>query len=193
VIERPFRDLPLGPIGPAVAVRSTTVVFLEPLLVLAAEIDFKHDALDLATAVPQVGFDFPIGTKKIGIVLQLAPARYAGVESLAVVTAAVSCLVIRLRPVGLEHAQAARTRTINIRIDEERRTLIDRAAEAAGKDRTQFVLDAATREATTVLLDQRYFQLDTEAFAKFNAALDASPAENPRLRELLSRKAPWER
>ena len=70
---------------------------------------------------------------------------------------------------------------------------LDRAAEAAGKDRTQFVLDAATREATTVLLDQRYFQLDTDAFAKFNAALDASPAENPRLRELLSRKAPWER
>ncbi len=65
---------------------------------------------------------------------------------------------------------AARTRTINIRIEEERRTLIDRAAEAAGKDRTQFVLDAATREATTVL--------------------HASPAENPRLRELLSRKAP---
>ena len=87
----------------------------------------------------------------------------------------------------------ARTRTINIRIEEERRTLIDRAAEAAGKDRTQFVLDAATREATTVLLDQRYFQLDTDAFAKFNAALDASPAENPRLRALLSRKAPWER
>ena len=29
---------------------------------------------------------------------------------------------------------AARTRTINIRIEEERRTLIDRAAEAAGKD-----------------------------------------------------------
>ena len=88
---------------------------------------------------------------------------------------------------------AARTRTINIRIEEERRTLIDRAAEAAGKDRTQFVLDAATREATTVLLDQRYFPLDSDAFAKFNAALDASPAENPRLRALLSRKAPWER
>jgi uncharacterized protein (DUF1778 family) len=68
-------------------------------------------------------------------------------------------------------ATAARTRTINIRIEEARRTLIDRAAEAAGKDRTQFVLDAATREATTVLLDQRYFQLDTAAFAKFNAAL----------------------
>jgi len=91
------------------------------------------------------------------------------------------------------NATVARTRTINIRIEEERRTLIDRAAKAAGKDRTQFLLDAATREATTILLDQRYFQLDPDAFAKFNAALDAPPAENPRLRELLSRKAPWER
>ncbi|MEQ1759222.1 MAG: DUF1778 domain-containing protein [Vicinamibacterales bacterium] len=90
-------------------------------------------------------------------------------------------------------APAARTRTINLRIEDERRALIDRAAEAVGKDRTQFVLDAATREATTVLLDQRYFQLDTDAFARFNAALDASPAENPRLRKLLSRKAPWAR
>jgi uncharacterized protein (DUF1778 family) len=90
-------------------------------------------------------------------------------------------------------ANAARTRTINIRIEEERRTLIDRAAEAAGKDRTQFVLDAATREATTVLLDQQYFRLDTDAFATFNATLDAPPAKNPRLRKLLSRKAPWER
>jgi uncharacterized protein (DUF1778 family) len=54
-------------------------------------------------------------------------------------------------------ATAARTRTINIRIEEERRTLIDRAAPAAGKDLTQFVLDAATREGITVLLDQQYF------------------------------------
>jgi uncharacterized protein (DUF1778 family) len=90
-------------------------------------------------------------------------------------------------------ATARRARTINLRIEDERRALIDRAAEAAGKDRTQFVLDAATREATTVLLDQRYFQLDTDAFAKFTAALDTSPADNPRLRTLLTKKAAWER
>lgn len=90
-------------------------------------------------------------------------------------------------------ARGARTRTINIRIDEERRALIDRAAQAAGKDRTQFVLDAATHDAIAVLLDQQYFQLDTETFAKFNQALVPSPTENPRLRELLARKAPWER
>lgn len=31
------------------------------------------------------------------------------------------------------------------------RSLIDRAAEALGKDRTEFMLDAATREAQSVL------------------------------------------
>ena len=50
-------------------------------------------------------------------------------------------------------AITTRTRTINLRIGDERRALIDRAAEATGKDRTEFMLDAATREATTVLLD----------------------------------------
>ena len=88
---------------------------------------------------------------------------------------------------------ASRTRTINLRITDDRRALIDRAAEAAGKDRTEFMLDAATREATSVLLDQRYFQLDPEAVAKFTAALDATPADNPRLRQLLAKKVPWEK
>ena len=36
----------------------------------------------------------------------------------------------------------ARTRVINLRTDEARRALIDRAAEALGKDRTEFMLDA---------------------------------------------------
>lgn len=89
-------------------------------------------------------------------------------------------------------ATAVRTRTINLRIADDRRALIDRAAEAAGKDRTEFMLEAATREATSVLLDQQYFQLDPDAFAKFITVLDATPVENPRLRELLTRKAPWE-
>lgn len=94
---------------------------------------------------------------------------------------------------GRMPATATRTRTINIRIEDKRRALIDRAAEATGKDRTQFVLDAATREAESVLLDQRFFQLDEKAFAKFSAALDAPPQDNPRLRELLRTRAPWER
>jgi uncharacterized protein (DUF1778 family) len=90
-------------------------------------------------------------------------------------------------------AAATRTKTINIRIEDKRRSLIDRAAAASGKDRTQFMLDAATREAESVLIDQRFFQLDAKAFARFSAALDAPTRDNPRLRALLRSRAPWDR
>jgi uncharacterized protein (DUF1778 family) len=90
-------------------------------------------------------------------------------------------------------ATATRTRTINLRTDDARRSLIDRAAEALGKGRTEFMLDAATREAESVLLDRRYFQLDEKTFAQFVAVLDAPPTKNVRLRKLLSKRAPWER
>lgn len=88
---------------------------------------------------------------------------------------------------------ATRSTVINLRADEPRRALIDRAAEAAGKNRSEFMLDAATREAMSVLLDRRFFQLDARTFKRFAAALDAPPADNPRLRARLATKAPWER
>jgi uncharacterized protein (DUF1778 family) len=88
---------------------------------------------------------------------------------------------------------APRSTVINLRADEPRRSLIDRAAEAVGKNRSEFMLDAATREATMVLLDRRFFQLDARTFKRFTAALDAPPTDNPRLRKLLATRAPWER
>jgi uncharacterized protein (DUF1778 family) len=89
--------------------------------------------------------------------------------------------------------RGARTAVINLRADKNRRDLIDRAAEAVGKNRSEFMLEAATREATAVLLDRRFFQLDGPAFKQFAAALDGVPSHNPRLRKLLLKKAPWER
>jgi uncharacterized protein (DUF1778 family) len=86
-----------------------------------------------------------------------------------------------------------RTKVINLRTDEARRALIDRAAEALGKDRTEFMLDAATREAQSVLLDRRVFQLDDAAFRRFTRILDAPPTANSRLRKLLAKRAPWDR
>ena len=87
----------------------------------------------------------------------------------------------------------ARGIAFNLRADARTRSLIDRAAASVGKNRSEFMLDAATREATTVLLDRRFFQLDARAFKRFAAALDAVPSDNPRLRKLLAKKAPWER
>lgn len=91
-------------------------------------------------------------------------------------------------------ATAARERiSIKLHTDATSRDLIDRAAEALGRNRSEFVLEAARREATAVLLDQRLFLLENQAFRRFTAALDAPPAENPRLRRLLHTRAPWER
>ena len=87
----------------------------------------------------------------------------------------------------------ARGVTINLRADQTKRTLIDRAAKRVGKNRSEFMLDAACRQATEVLLDQRLFLLDEKTYKRFTDALDAPPAENKRLKRLVMSKAPWER
>jgi uncharacterized protein (DUF1778 family) len=82
---------------------------------------------------------------------------------------------------------------INLRAHRRQRALIDRAAEAVGKNRSDFMLDGACREADAVLLDRRFFLLDDKSYRRFIAALDKPPADNPRLRRLLASKAPWDR
>jgi uncharacterized protein (DUF1778 family) len=83
--------------------------------------------------------------------------------------------------------------TINLRANQRQRTVIDRAAQTLGKNRSDFMLEAACRAADAVLLDRRLFLLDEAAYKRFAAALDKRPADNPRLRRLLASKAPWER
>jgi uncharacterized protein (DUF1778 family) len=88
--------------------------------------------------------------------------------------------------------RGARGVTINLRADPTKRALIDRAAQRVGKNRSEFLLVAACRQATEVLLDQRLFLLDEKAYKRFTDALDAPPAENKRLKRLMMSKAPWE-
>ena len=87
---------------------------------------------------------------------------------------------------------ATRAVTLNIRAEPRRRDLIDRAAEAVGKTRSDFMLEAACREAEAVLLDRRYFTLDDAQFNAFLERLDR-PSPSDGLAELLKTKAPWEK
>ena len=87
----------------------------------------------------------------------------------------------------------ARSETINLRASHRQKMLIDRAAEALGRSRSDFMLETACREAQSVLLDRLYFELPKDAFKRFTAMLDQPPADNPKLRKLLSKKAPWDR
>jgi uncharacterized protein (DUF1778 family) len=89
-------------------------------------------------------------------------------------------------------ARGARGVTINLRADHAKRALIDRAAQRVGKNRSEFMLEAACRQATEVLLDQRLFMLDEKAYKRFTKALDAPPSENKRLRRLMTSRAPWD-
>ena len=87
----------------------------------------------------------------------------------------------------------ARGETINLRASQKQKVLIDRAAEALGRSRSDFMLETACREAKSVLLDRRYFALSEDAWKRFMTMLDKSPRNNPRLRRLLQTKAPWAR
>jgi uncharacterized protein (DUF1778 family) len=90
------------------------------------------------------------------------------------------------------HEASGRGETINLRASRKQKALIDRAAEALGRSRSDFMLDTVCREAEAVLLDRRYFTLSPEAFRKFSAMLDKPPKDNPKLRRLLERRPPWE-
>jgi uncharacterized protein (DUF1778 family) len=83
--------------------------------------------------------------------------------------------------------------TLNLRIKPELRLLIDRAASASGRNRTDFVLSAARRAAEETLLDRTNFAFDTKTYAEFLARLDAPPRPNARLRRTLQSIAPWEK
>jgi uncharacterized protein (DUF1778 family) len=86
-----------------------------------------------------------------------------------------------------------RSQNINLRVTRGQKALIDRAATALRRNRSDFMLETACREAEAVLLDRRYFSLPAEDFKRFMAMLDRPPAANPKLRRLLRSAAPWER
>ena len=88
--------------------------------------------------------------------------------------------------------EGAKRDTLNLRIRPEVRGLIDRAAELVGKNRTDFVLDAARRAAEDALMERTVFAFNAKAYRVFVARLDAPPKPNRRLRKSLQTLAPWE-
>jgi uncharacterized protein (DUF1778 family) len=89
--------------------------------------------------------------------------------------------------------EAGKRDTLNLRIKPELRGLIDRAAEVSGKNRTEFVLNAARQAAEDALMDRTAFVVGSKAYAEFLHRLDAPPLPNARLRRSLETPAPWEK
>lgn len=85
-----------------------------------------------------------------------------------------------------------RDAAINLRALPEQRDLIDHAASLLGKNRSDFMLEAACDRAQAIVLDQIHFTLDADKFQLFLELLDAPPNPNPGLERLFALKAPWD-
>lgn len=86
-------------------------------------------------------------------------------------------------------ATVEKQKVVNLRIDEIRRNLIDEAAKIQGKSRTEFMVEAAYKEAEATILDQKIFILD-EADYQYLSRTDHKP--DPKLVKLFKSKSPWE-
>lgn len=84
-----------------------------------------------------------------------------------------------------------RDAAINLRAKTEQRDLIDQAAAMLGKNRSDFMLEAACDRAQSILLDQVFFKLDAGRFKTFLQRLDAPSAPNEGLARLMDVQAPW--
>ena len=81
---------------------------------------------------------------------------------------------------------------INLRVSPQDRRLIDRAAMMAGKNRSEFMLNAARLAAEEVLLDKVLFRVDIKVFDELVAYLDKPPAANAGLRKVMRTTPPWQ-
>jgi uncharacterized protein (DUF1778 family) len=84
------------------------------------------------------------------------------------------------------------TKAVNLRVRTDTRALIDRAAQALGRSRSDFMIEAARRAAEEAILDQTVITTDPESYNRFLAQLDRPPQTNEKLRKLMQTPAPWE-
>ena len=83
-------------------------------------------------------------------------------------------------------------KAVNLRVREDTRALIDKAASIQGRSRTDFMIEASRRAAEEAILDQQVIMVDRESYDHFLAVLERPPETNEKLRKLLRTKAPWD-
>ncbi len=79
---------------------------------------------------------------------------------------------------------------INLRVQEDVRDLIDRAARSHRKSRSEFMIDASRRAAEDALLDQTLVRVDAEAYAHYLEVLD-QPPNSDGFKKLMAAPKPW--
>ncbi len=79
-----------------------------------------------------------------------------------------------------------RTEKLDLRLSRTAKQTLETAATVARKSVSEFILDAALREAEEQLADRRVFSLDRKRWDAFVAALDAQPRRHTRLERLFN-------
>jgi len=83
------------------------------------------------------------------------------------------------------------THAVNLRVRSDIRALIDRAAKAQGKTRSDFMIDAARRAAEESLLDQALVRVDQKTYDYFVEVLDRPPGGDG-FERLMAAALPWD-
>lgn len=85
-----------------------------------------------------------------------------------------------------------RSEKLDLRLTPTAKQTLQRAAEAAQRSVSEFVLESALASAAETLADRRVFALDPERWQAFVAALDAPPQRHPRMQRLLQEPSVFE-
>lgn len=89
-------------------------------------------------------------------------------------------------------SESSSLHAVNLRVRTETRALIDRAAMALGRSRSDFMIEAARRAAEEAILDQTIIMVNSEKFGAFLEILDRPARPNDKLIKSMHTPAPWE-
>ncbi len=88
--------------------------------------------------------------------------------------------------------QTSRSEKLDLRLTPQAKRTLYKAASAAGRSVSEFVLESALARAEETLADRRHFGLDAERWEPFMAALEAPPREIPELERLMRERSIFE-
>lgn len=87
---------------------------------------------------------------------------------------------------------SVRSARLGLRATPTQEAVLRRAAEAAHKSLTDFILEAAYQAAEQTLLDQRLFMVSGSQYQAVLGMLDRPESDNPGLADLFSRPPVWD-
>lgn len=93
---------------------------------------------------------------------------------------------------AITNSPATRSSRLGLRATPEQEAVLRHAADVTHKSLTDFILDSACLAAEQTLLDQRLFVVSGHQYHALMDLLDRPAQPNEGVRDLFSRKAPWD-